>query len=296
MERNNPVGIADSERQFIWRNEKQNSRDLIVSIGTGYSTNFAGEVVKKSLLSKAMKPFKSIGVIDKIATLRLVLENTTDCQKMWSDFRRRLGPDTHLAEKCHRVNVPYGESQKLCSLDAVSKMKSMKSEARAFLEGKSKSVDALIQRQSAEKIEKIARQLVASLFYFQVLSVGVFNEKEYACSGLIRCRLSSACAEQAESLIQAQPAFRIYEESKFEPNYSKDISSLTWDKKSFAAPIEFRTWKQSSGVRIVISFDGRKNWENLSGFPRVFGDCVGDEGFDELGSPLELEGSLSSLT
>jgi hypothetical protein len=86
---------------------------------------------------------------------------------MWNDYRHSLGPDDSLVSKCHRVNVPYGPEQDLGSLDAVSKMNSMRDETLRFLEQESKSVSLKIQKDSAKKIELIGRQLVASLFTFR---------------------------------------------------------------------------------------------------------------------------------
>jgi hypothetical protein len=265
MEKNNPVSIADSERRFIWPDKSENSRDIVLSVGTGYQTDFNGEPSNKVLLSQMMKRLERLGIVDKIATMRLVLHNTTNCQKMWNDYRHSLGPDDSLVSKCHRVNVPYGPGQGLGSLDAVSKMSSMKDEALRFLEQESKSVSLKIQKDSAKKIELIARQLVASLFYFQVKVIDSLDDEEDYCRGLIRSRLSSSCTAQMESLIQASPTFRLYEGAGGDYTSVK-LDSHGWNLGSFSIKAEFRMLKSSAQVRIRMSFD--RDWDDISGFPR----------------------------
>jgi hypothetical protein len=273
MEKNNPVSIGDNERKFIWPDKTENSRDIILSIGAGYTSDHRGKAINRRNISNFMRSFNGIGFISKLATLRLVLQNTTDCQKMWSEFKHSLGADHHLLTKCHRINVPYGPGQTLCRLDEIDKMSAMEVEAVSFLKGKSKSVDQSIQRQSARSIDTIARQLVASLFYFQAKTFEDFNDEEYHCYGLLRCRLSPSCQAQMQSLVQSRPIFRVYEDS------GSDFTSLTldpsrWDMENFAITAVFRTLRRSLEVRIVVSMDGGSHWDDISGFPRTLRDSL----------------------
>jgi hypothetical protein len=236
----------------------------VLSVGTGYQTDFNRELSNKVLLSQMMKRLKQLGIVNKIATMRLVLHNTTNCQKMWNDYRHSLGPDDSLVSKCHRVNVLYGPKQDLGSLDAVSKMSLMRDEALRFLEQESKLVSLKIQKDSAKKIELIARQLAALLFYFQVTTIDSLDNEEDYCQGLIRSRLSSSCTAQMESLIQASPTFRLYEGA--EGDYtSVKLNSQGWNLGSFLIKAEFRMLKSSAQVLIQVSFD--KDWDDISGFP-----------------------------
>ncbi len=78
MERNNPVGIADSERQFIWPTKTQNSRDIIISIGAGYSNDFNGASANKRSTGLS-KTIEGTGFGKKLARLKVMLKNSTDC-------------------------------------------------------------------------------------------------------------------------------------------------------------------------------------------------------------------------
>jgi hypothetical protein len=57
-------------------------------------------------------------------------------------------------------------------------------------------VSQKLQQDAAEKVDLIARQLLASLFYFQVTKIDSLNKDEDYCHGLICCRLSPACTAQ----------------------------------------------------------------------------------------------------
>ncbi|KAE8443409.1 hypothetical protein EG329_001890 [Mollisiaceae sp. DMI_Dod_QoI] len=272
MEKNNPISIADSERKFIWPDKRENSRDIIVSVGAGYGTNYDGDPVIKRSSSALLRRFDNVGFVAKLAMLRLVLENTTNCQKMWTEFKYSLGSgrdphDQHLLTKCHRVNVPYGRGLKICGLDAVDKMDGMKDEALAFLNGTSTSVSEEVQEASTSKIEAISRQLVASLFYFQQISHENYGDDDVLYKGLIKCRLSPACGASMRSLIQANPMFRIYEGVGPSPN-DLTLHTGTWDLTSHSTTTEFRIPTTVQEVRIIISFNGGVSWDDISGFPR----------------------------
>jgi hypothetical protein len=276
MEKNNPVSIADSERKFIWPDKRENTRDIIVSIGAGYGSNFDGDPPRKRTPSALLKPFENFGFVAKIAVLRLVVENTTDCHKMWTEFKYSLGSgrgthDQHLLTKCHRVNVPYGRGHKVCQLDAVDKMDGMREEAQTFLNGSSSAVSDEVQQASLSKIETISRQLVASLFYFKQTSAEEYGEDELLFTGVIMCRLSPACGASMRSLAQANPMFRICE--GVNPSHN-DLTRVTlhtgrWDIRNCSTTTDFRIPKTVQEVRIIISFDSGVSWDDISGFPRT---------------------------
>jgi hypothetical protein len=269
MEKNNPVGIADSERKFIWPEKSENSRDIIVSIGTGYSTDYNGQPVKDSL-SQMLTPFDRVGFLNKLALFRLVLSNTTNCEKMWNEFTHSLGPDPHLLTKCHRVNVPYGAGQDLCSLDAVSRMDAIKEEAVAVLALKSKSVTKDVQGLLTTRLDIVARQLVASLFYFQLRTTEDADDEVYTYHGLLRCRLGPSCRAQMQSLVEATPLFRVYEGAGAESN-DVSLDGAGWDLNTFSVKCSFWTGKGADEVRVVVSLDRGASWDDVSGFPRRLG-------------------------
>jgi hypothetical protein len=268
VENSNPVRIADNERRFIWPNISESSRDIIISLGTGYSSNYEGEAEQNSALPKALKPLGQMGLVAKLAMLRLVLQNTTNCQKLWRDFRQSLSDDTHLLTKCHRVNVPYGRGQTLCKLDDVSKIDATQAEALAFLHRTSKSLSPSIQEQFSTHLDSIARQLLASLFYFQLLDLYDLNEYKYHCRGLLRCRLGSSCVAQMRSLVNSNPRFRVHDEENPDGN-PVALGQKGWNMTDFSVSASFGGFKYAKGgVRIEVSLDNGGHWDDISGFPR----------------------------
>jgi hypothetical protein len=272
MESNNPVLFADSERQLLWPNISENSRDILVSIGAGYPSDYNGEADHDSIVPKALKPLGQMGLVTRLAKLRLVQQNTSSCQETWADFKRSLADDAHLLMKCHRVNVPYGRDQTLCKLDEVSKMNAMQAEASAFLHQMSKSLSPTIQEQISAKLDTVAHQLLASLFYFQAQDAYDLNEYKYHCRGLLYCRLSPSCTKEMASLINnGKPQFRVYEEEK--PEGERIVfGAKGWNYNEFSISASFDALTYAkNGVRVQVTFEGwNRAWEDISGFPRKF--------------------------
>lgn len=272
MESSNPIIFADRERQLLWPAISHNSRDVLVSIGAGYSSHYNGDADQDSVVPKALKPLEQVGLVAKLATLRLVQQNTSSCQGTWADFKRSLADDAHQLEKCHRVNIPCGQGQTLCKLDDVSKMDAMQAEASAFLHQMSKSLNQSVQEQASSKLDKIAHQLVASLFYFQVHDAYDLNEYKYRCRGLIYCRLSTSLTQQMTSLINTgRPLFRVYEEENPEgETLTFGMNGWNYNDFSISASFDALTYAKK-GVRVQVTFDGWHGaWEDISGFPRKF--------------------------
>lgn len=212
-----------------------------------------------------------MGLVARLATLRLVQQNTSSCQEKWASFKRSLAGDPQALEKCHRLNVPYGRGQTLCKLDEVSRLDAMQAEASAFLQQTSNSLDPSIQAHTSAKLDKIARQLIASLFYFQVRDAYDLNEYKYHCTGRLYCRLSTSLIEQATSLINTgKPQFRVFEEEN--PDGEKVIFGQGgWEHEDFSTSASFDALVYAKEVRIQVTFAGWEGeWEDISGFPRKF--------------------------
>jgi hypothetical protein len=267
MERNNPVALADNERKFIWPEPSEHIRDIVLSIGTGYSTNFHGIIEQDAQLGTIIRALRKLGLISKIVILTSVLANTLNCQRMWHAFKNTLGSDLDLLRRCHRVNIPYGQGQVLCGLDEISKMKEMKTEALDVLSGKSKNVSPLVQEQLSDKLDLIARQLLASLFYLAVNTIQTEKQETKICHGWIRCRLSRTYQAQFQSLLAKSPSFRVIDSSGNKQDVSVDVRG--WDKSDFSIPAHFRLPRTYSEVRVKLTLDHGRNWDDISGFPRL---------------------------
>ena len=56
------------------------------------------------------------------------------------------------------------------------------------------------------------------------------------------------------------------------------MDSLVWNILTLSCPAKIRISKYSSYVRILLSQDRMKNWEDISGFPRDLKVSVGNKG------------------
>lgn len=264
MEKNNPISFADDERRFIWPKFSEHDRDIVVSIGTGLSTDLHGAPEKNPALSKYLQGLQSLGIVRKIVMLKSVLASTLDCEKMWHDFKNSLGIDIHHLAKCHRINIPFGDGQSLCDLDDVRKMNGVKAEALNVLNGTSRSVSQLVQSQLSEQMDTIARQLLASLFYLKVAMLENSGDL-LICHGLIRCRLGYSYQTQFQSLLRNEPTFRVTD--SLDTSHVLSIARDGWDS-IFSLPIKFTVPREAAQICMEITLDKGNHWDMISGFPR----------------------------
>jgi hypothetical protein len=140
-----------------------------------------------------------------------------------------------------------------------------------------------VQEDVAAQVERVARQLVASLFYFQTASVTSRADEASLCNGFLRCRLSQASRAIGQDMLRAGPVFQLREEGGGE-THTMTLQGLEWDEARLSAPASFHVWRQTSEVSIAVSFDGMQTWDDISGFPRA----VGDLGSSLCSEPAEM--------
>lgn len=252
---------------MLWPNAAENSRDIVLSLGTGYSSNYAGDLKRDTALQKAAKPLGRKGLVEKLAMLRLVEQSTAACEDTWHEFRTSLSDDKHLLTKCHRINIPFGQGQSLCKLDDVTKVEATDAEAAAFLSETSRSCSSDIQTKVSAQLNTIARQLRASLFYYEVLDIFDLNEYKHRCMGRLRCRLDLSYKQQMRSLLGCNPRFRVHSDDNIEGT-PIILSRQGWNPSDFSIPAPFETLKHVKDVRIEVSFNDGAHWDDISGFPR----------------------------
>ena len=76
-----PVQLADNESKFIWPKESEHMRDIVVSIGTGCSTDFDGMLETDPKLSSFLEGLQHLGLARKIAMLKSMLQFALDCER-----------------------------------------------------------------------------------------------------------------------------------------------------------------------------------------------------------------------
>jgi hypothetical protein len=162
---NNPVLVANTERNLLWPHLKNEPPALLLSIGTGWdSTSKSGN--KEPKIKRG-----SLGFMRHVATVVWdQLQTTLDCQRTWENFIRLLNLTGDDERKYCRLNLDYREN--LPKLDEVDKLDFLEQTAREHF-----SQDSCINQ--------VADTLVASLFYFKLNSTQRVpnSEVKWKCQG-----------------------------------------------------------------------------------------------------------------
>jgi hypothetical protein len=190
---NNPVLAADYERQIVWPECAHTLPDILLSIGTGHfpdakvRTGEPGPRVGIGLVNGA-KAFVQVG--------RDFIEEGLDCEKTWEDYVQcTISEASERKNRLHRLTLPI-DGPKI-DLDAVDKMAELEERTKRYY-GRNQNI-----------IDKVAAQLVASLFYFSLVSrVAMtvtgnlrrpFRSGKVAntgFAGMIKCRLPQDIARE----------------------------------------------------------------------------------------------------
>ncbi|KAK1832963.1 acyl transferase/acyl hydrolase/lysophospholipase [Podospora conica] len=150
---NNPVRIAELERRILWPEHQQ--PDVMLSIGTGSVDPSDSVTVKCFRMRKQPGVFSNWRHLLKI--LMNNMELALDCDRIWDEYYQLAAPSVSAPSKrLFRINPSITGT--LPALDDVNRMAGLQREVRRWLA-------------TEPQIAKVARQLVASSFYFDLVSV-----------------------------------------------------------------------------------------------------------------------------
>ena len=185
--RNNPVRVALEEEKRIWGPDAR--PDIVVSIGSGICIDERGRIQPhrrggggwKMLLPAKVRKMVNTG-IDMVAS-------TLDCQREWEEVVK-LHPQ--LEKRFHRLDVGILDN-KLPALDEVDKMEELEELSKAYLASDSDIGRRDFNASSGSArthLQTVARQLLASLFYFSDTAT-LQENSDYTkrVVGVIHCRL-----------------------------------------------------------------------------------------------------------
>ncbi|GAW26646.1 putative lysophospholipase-like protein [Rosellinia necatrix] len=182
MFHNNPVRVADSERKILWPDSQ--IPDIFLSIGTGSTQSLERSGTEK--MEAARKGIFSHGRY-LYNIMRSNIQQTLDCERAWDDYISSVAnsfTSPSPRSRFLRINPNVGE---IPALDEKDKIASLRRKAEVELK-----LDL--------RIKDLARQLIASTFYFDIISVSEVDEENGTIDirGQIRCRLLQPSAEMDE--------------------------------------------------------------------------------------------------
>jgi len=146
---NNPIQLADKERKLIWPNSCSEYPDIVLSIGTSYNPHPRRPVDEKSATP-------TLGVVShgksllKIATDHIA--STVDSERVFSNYMSILPFTGDNRSRYVRLNPKLSEDPP--RLDEVDRLSYLQTVVRG-------------QMAESPEIKKVARQLVATSFFFE---------------------------------------------------------------------------------------------------------------------------------
>lgn len=175
-----PVFIADEERRLLWEDVQGSPPDIILSIGSGITKQYAYPSDTnnangfQSQESQSKRAVKGIGYLIQIAYR--IIEKQLNCEGIWKEFCAQSNSANtlnHLEDGCRKVRLNAEFVDAKLSLDDVESIDMLEKVARNTIQ------------KNQNEVQKVVEKLIASCFYFETTSPAKRDrgEKKYQCSG-----------------------------------------------------------------------------------------------------------------
>ncbi|KAK8121780.1 hypothetical protein PG984_010450 [Apiospora sp. TS-2023a] len=265
---NNPIRIADSERKVLWPDVQV--PDMILSLGTGGSAHL-GRVASEHM-SEARKGVFNHG-LQLYSILRNNMQQTLDCERSWNEFFDNmvtaLSTTSFTTSRFRRLNPDVGT---IPALDEKDKIDDLRRRALESL------------RHDQSRIQDIARQLVASSFYLELLPIDSEPESDgkILVHVRIQCRLPQPSVDVSNlgkhllkraSQQNEEPKFVIFEDGDLTPLKVVPVSERAMNHMIRTGGFDlgrlrFHLKNKMRPTQIVMHF-GESAMHPISGFPQL---------------------------
>jgi hypothetical protein len=250
LKANNPVRLAERERKLIWPCSGE-FPDLHVSIGAG-TTGEVNAVVTEGRVGGLHRQATGVGVRYEIA--KGAVKDVMNSDAVWHDFCQPLTERDKT--RYRRLNIPF--PKEVPEMDDVSSLLVLEETARTYCS----SLEATMQ------LKSIARQLVASTFYFD-FEAWTRPGQKWDCTGCLRNRMLPTHGKSVENLIRKSPVFRVYEDGvknsvSETPVSPHDIRGGIWSQKML-----FSASDRRRKLDIKMKLQDAEEEYSISGFPRT---------------------------
>jgi len=254
LKANNPVRLAEHERKLIWPCSGE-FPDLHISIGTGTIRGVIATAAEGRVGGLLRQATGGVGMRVQIA--KDAVRDIMNSETVWHNFCQPL--TERDKSRYRRLNVPFTEE--VPAMHDVSSLLVLQETAHTYCS----------TQEVAMQLKSIARQLVASTFYFDFESWTRPGQK-WDCTGYLRNRMlpTHAHVESVENLISKRPVFRVYEDgvensvSKTTVSPNDNLRRGIWSQKML-----FSVSDRRRRLDIKIMLQGVEEEYSISGFPRT---------------------------
>ncbi|KAK7747804.1 hypothetical protein SLS62_008840 [Diatrype stigma] len=285
---NNPVRIADSERKILWPDAEV--PDIFLSIGTGSSI----ELERVRSIGSEHMPAAQKGLLSHVqhlyGILRSNLEQNLDCDRAWDDYISSVTtafPKSFPHSRFLRINPDVGD---IPALDEKDRMAELRIRVQ--------------QSQDEDRIHDVARQLIASTFYFELRSVSDLGMGgKTRLQGKIQCRIPDKTREIHElgkhlkqrMASEGEVKFFITEDGDTKPLIvvpltAKVTDSMAREQVFNLGLISFSIGHRRLQTHINAHF-GNVSMYPISGFPRPLVHGIGDSAPTPLATKFPVDSS-----
>ncbi len=258
---NNPIMLAKWEQDFIWSRSKKEP-DIVLSLGTGFKANAPQETENRSPLGKIFCAFQDTFIPRLSRSFMVLLE----AEKKHREHRNSLNP-TALS-RYYRMNIEFHETEP--PLDNVRAIPDMVAHVQSFADT------------NREKLRRCANNMVASLFYVELVRKPIPNEDEtvFICQLRIRCRLSPSQLALIALLQQLQDtqAYFCYDNQKSIACVDSQLYDDVKGGAAFSRRIDIIVSSLDDMLDIKLDDMFRRGEQSISNCPYHLNTLIRDQG------------------
>lgn len=252
---NNPINLALWEQDTIWSREKKHP-DIVLSFGTGFK-----QTLNPDMDAKHEDSFWQRRCVPRLFRSFL---NSFVGEKRWQEVQNSL--TLEAKNRYHRMNIEfYGEEP---DLDDFQLMPSLQKQA---------TMKAL----SDNDVQRCADNLLASLFYLELLGPPVLDQTLFICHCQILCRIGpshQALRPLINRLMTTGASFYFGFGQKVLCVNEDSYSSVEMGKQ-FSCPISFMVTSLEDFIDVKI--DGiTQRGRSISNCPYKVSTLIHDQGLD----------------
>jgi hypothetical protein len=262
---NNPVKLGLWEQNLIW-GRKNKQPDCVVSIGTG------SNIVNESESNVSASSWMSELFLPRLVRSFMAL---LDGQKTWTEVLNSIATQHH--GRYHRFNLSFPGPEPEPAIDAIESMRELKLQ-----------VESQATRLTSE-IRGCADNLIASLFYIELIEMPIFKGYKFHCKGRVLCQLGPSTALHNLTLRLQHTQSRFYINCEEKVCVDDALYKKVKNGGSFSVAVEFTALSKEDKINLKIEGLTQRA-RDISNFPYLLEDMCQDQKFNhKFGRPDHKE-------